>query len=71
MSDNSWKFVTQLDNLDLPQKDIKTYQGDENNIVVFTKGTAATMFVYHSIIDFKDRQLAKTIWKNIKKKYWG
>ena len=70
-ADNSWKFATQVENLDLPNKDVRKYETEDNNIVVFTKGTAATMFVYQSIMDFKDFGLAKKIWKNIKKKYWG
>lgn len=70
--DGSWVFSTTMEDLDLPLKDIVDYSDYRNNtLVVSTKGTSATMFVYQSIMDFKDRQMAKNIWAQIKKKYWG
>jgi hypothetical protein len=72
LPDGSWMFSTTIEDLDLPKKDIIDYSDyNTNSLVVETKGTAATMFVYQSIIDFKDRQIAKNIWEQIKKKYWG
>ena len=71
LPDDSWMFSTTIEDLDLPQKDVYAYNGKNNELVIETKGTPATMFVYQSIIDFKDRRLAQAIWQNIKAKYWG
>lgn len=71
LPDDSWMFSTTLEDLDLPKKDVNFYNGANDSLVIETKGTPATMFLYQSIIDFKDKRIAKNIWDNIKKKYWG
>lgn len=68
LADGSWIFKLE-DNADL---DISLKSVDNRTEhTVKTKGQVAAMYLYNAIVDFRDRQLARKIWANIKQKYWG
>lgn len=73
LPDGTWLFTTEYDELDLPKSAIEDthYNYSKGTLVIETKGTPATMYLYNAIVDFRDRQLARKIWANIKQEYWG
>lgn len=76
-TDGSWIFkVKDINTLDIKQENVlpNTSTGDiayETGRSIRTQGQQAVMFCYHAIVDFKDQQIANTLWEKVKKKYWG
>lgn len=75
--DGVWGFYTNLADLDLPDGNylIERRYGKKNDsrgrVLVSTAGTQATRFLYKAVMDFSDNHEAKTLWQEIKAKYWG
>lgn len=68
-----WGFYTNLADLDLPDGDfnIERQFKQGGRVIVATKGTQATRFLYNAVMDFANNGDAKTLWQEIKAKYWG
>lgn len=85
-ADGTWIFYTNENDLDLPpsaledriifneQRASSNTDGvvsKSNRILVRTRGTEPTMFLFNAVLKFINNNDAKTIWENIKLMYWG
>lgn len=71
--DGTWYFYTNDYDLDLPRSAIDEAKSKQwgGRLKVATQGTQATRFLYKAVMDFADNHEAKTLWQEIKAKYWG
>lgn len=73
----TWIFYQNAKDLDLPATaldDRVIFNEPERNserMLIRTKGTPATMFVFKAVQEFKALNYAQDIWKQVVKKYWG
>lgn len=76
-SEGRWTFYQNLFDLDLPTEysDDRIYfhetRRNSERMLVRTSGAPASLFVFNAILEFKEKNLAKKIWEEIKVKYWG
>lgn len=76
--DGSWAFFTNKEDLDLPVSALdahnwyrQTETDKRNRLLIFTRGTPATMFLHNAILDFVESSEPKSIWDGILIKYFG
>lgn len=76
--DGSWAFFTNKEDLDLPVSALdahnwyrQTETDKRNRLLVFTRGTPATMFLHNAILDFIESGEPQRIWQGLLKKYFG
>lgn len=82
----TWFFYTNENDLDLPpsaledriihdeQRASKRADGEvtkSNRMVIRTRGTEPTMFLFNAVIKFLNNGDAKRIWEGIKQRYWS
>lgn len=70
--ENTWRFYKQdLSDVDLQDGYYETWYTSSGDIKIITRGAPASLFVFNAILEFKEKNLAKKIWEEIKVKYWG
>ena len=66
-----WQFVVpSRDYLDLPEKAIIYQDDDKYGLSITTQGTQGVWYLFNAMEDFKIEKV-KTIWEQVKKKYWS
>lgn len=66
-----WEFVVpSRDYLDLPEKAIIYQDNDKYGLSIITQGTEGVWYLFNAMEDFKLKK-QKTLWEQVKKKYWG
>lgn len=76
--DGTWVFYQNQDDLDLPTSalDDRIYFNEpntrrSNRMLIQTRGTEPTMFLFNAVLKFVNNNDAKKIWESIKQRYWG
>ena len=73
----TWIFYQNAKDLDLPSSALDDRiifnepSRNSERMLIRTRGTPATMFVFKAVQEFKAQDLAKEIWLATAKKYWG
>ena len=77
-TDGTWAFFTNKEDLDLPTSALlahnwyrQTDTDKRNRLLIFTKGTPATMFLHNAILDFIESGEALRIWNALLAKYFS
>lgn len=75
--DGTWIFYQDQDKLDLPPSalDDRIYFNeptrDRSRMLIRTRGTEPTMFLFNAVLRFVSAGDAKRLWAEIKQRYWG
>ena len=76
--DGTWVFYQNQDDLDLPPSAMedRIYFNEpntrrSNRMLIKTRGTEPTMFLFNAVVKFINNNDAKKIWEAIKEKYWS
>ena len=73
----TWIFYQDQDQLDLPPSalDDRIYFNeptrDRSRMLIRTRGTEPTMFLFNAVLRFVSAGDAKRLWSEIKQRYWG
>lgn len=76
--DGTWVFYQNQDDLDLPTSalDDRIYFNEpntrrSNRMLIQTRGTEPTMFLFNAVLMFINNNDAVKIWEEVKQRYWG
>ena len=66
-----WRFeVSDVSRIDIPEKAIIYQSQEEDGLSIVTQGTEGVWYLFNAVEDFKVIA-QKSIWEEIKKKYWS
>lgn len=66
---DEWSFDTNLESLDIPQKNITKAYSKGEKLHVYTKGARGVFFLFNALTEFRVSGQAQIIWQKIKEKY--
>lgn len=70
-SQGGWVFsVRNMDELDIPQNSVLDFADVDENLAIYTKGTQGVWYLFNAMEDYKLLK-QKSLWEQVKKKYWS
>lgn len=69
--ENTWRFYAkETSDVDLMEGYFEEWQTKDGDYKIITRGSPAVMYAFNACVDL-EASAFKTIWEQIKKKYWG